>query len=70
VVGGNIIKVVSISITFRLISEHSSWILLPILASAADKSDTQEGKGNAQEHPVIVQEFMSYVDHKSMEDYD
>jgi hypothetical protein len=40
------------------------------LASAADKSDTQEGKGNAQEHPVIVQEFMSYVDHKSVEDYD
>jgi hypothetical protein len=31
------------------------------LASAADKSDPQEGKGNAQEQPVMVQEFMSYI---------
>jgi hypothetical protein len=36
--------------------------------SAADKIDTHEGKGDAQEQPVVVQEFKSYPQNK--EDYD
>jgi len=38
--------------------------------SATDEKDTHVGKGSAQEQQVMDQEFMSYDDHKCMEDYE
>jgi hypothetical protein len=40
------------------------------LVSATDEKDAHRGKGSAQEQLVMDQEFMSYADHKSMEDYE